>query len=85
MARLAGRFGFGPRPSQTPYEYAGALAEVVPRARPQLETVAQAKVEVVYGGRQLDQDRLAALRDAQRQLRVQLLSLLVRRARRRRR
>ena len=30
MARLAARFGLGPRPSQTVYEYAGALGDAVP-------------------------------------------------------
>jgi transglutaminase-like putative cysteine protease len=85
VTRLASRFGFGPRPNQTIYEYAGALAEVLPAARPELETVAQAKVEVVYGGRDLGPDRLAALREAQRRLRTSLLALAFRRDRGRRR
>ena len=85
VAGLAARFGLGPRPSQTVYEYAGSLGEVLPRACPQLETVARAKVEVVYGGRVLGADRLAALRDAQRRLRVNLLRLAFRRRRRPRR
>jgi transglutaminase-like putative cysteine protease len=85
ITRLAARFGFGPRPDQTVYEYAGALAEVIPIARPDLETVAQAKVEVAYGGRVLGEDRLQALRAAQRSLRMRLLRLAVRRGRRGRR
>ena len=85
MTRLATRFGFGPRPNQTVYEYAGSLGEVLPQARPQLETVARAKVEVVYGGRVLGADRLAGLRDAQRRLRLSLLRLAFRRKRRPRR
>ena len=32
VTRLAARLGFGPRPNQTVYEYAGALAEVLPEA-----------------------------------------------------
>lgn len=81
VTRLAARLGFAPRPNQTVYEYAGALADVLPRVRPELETVAQAKVEVVYGGRVLGDDRMRALREAHRRLRVGLLRLLVQRVR----
>ena len=81
VTRLATRFGFGPRPEQTVYEYAGALADVLPAVRPELETVAHAKVEVAYGGRLLGEDRLAAIREAQRRLRTNLLRLAFRRAR----
>ena len=84
ISRLAGRFGFGPRPTQTVYEYAGALGEVLPIAKPELETVAQAKVEVAYGRHVLGEERLAALRNAQRRLRLNLLRLAFRRDRRRR-
>lgn len=85
ITRLATRLGFGPRPDQTVYEYAGALAAVLPDARPELETVARAKVEVAYGRQQLGPDRLAALREVHRRLRVSLLRLAFRRDRRRRR
>jgi transglutaminase-like putative cysteine protease len=83
VARLASRLGFGPRPTQTVYEYAGALADELPMVRPELETVARAKVEVAYGARSLPDERLAALRHAHRRLRVQLLRLVARRRRRR--
>jgi transglutaminase-like putative cysteine protease len=79
VGRLAGRFGFGPRPTQTAYEYATALGEILPRVRPELHTVATAKVEVAYGRRALGEDRLRALREAQRRLRVGLLRLAFRR------
>ena len=79
VGRLAGRFGFGPRPTQTAYEYATALGEILPRVRPELHTVATAKVEVAYGRRALGDDRLRALREAQRRLRVGLLRLAFRR------
>ena len=82
LTRLAGRLGFGPRPTQTVYEYAGALGEILPQSRPEIHTVAQAKVEVAYGHRLLGDDRLAALREAQRRLRIGLLRLLLRRTRR---
>jgi transglutaminase-like putative cysteine protease len=80
LTRIAGRFGFAPRPTQTVYEYAGALSEVLPQSRPEIQTVAQAKVEVAYGRRMLGDDRVAALREAQRRLRVGLLRLLFRRS-----
>jgi hypothetical protein len=83
MARIAARLGFAPRPTQTVYEYAGALADELPMARPELETVAQAKVEVAYGGRTLADDQLIGLREAYRRLRVQLLRLVLRRRHRR--
>jgi len=85
VTRLASRFGFAPRPNQTVYEYAGALGDVLPMVRPELETVARAKVEVVYGGRVLGEDRMRALREAHRRLRMGLLRLLVRRVPRLRR
>jgi Transglutaminase-like superfamily/Domain of unknown function (DUF4129) len=81
VARIAARLGFAPRPTQTVYEFAGALADELPMARPELETVARAKVEVAYGGRTLGDDRLIGLRDAYRRLRVQLLRLVLRRRR----
>jgi transglutaminase-like putative cysteine protease len=83
VSRIASRLGFAPRPTQTVYEYAGALADELPAVRPELETVARAKVEVAYGGRTLGDDRLTGLLDAYRRLRVQLLRLVLRRRRRR--
>ncbi|MFL5769552.1 MAG: DUF4129 domain-containing transglutaminase family protein [Chloroflexota bacterium] len=84
IGRLASRFGFGPRPTQTAYEYAAALGEVLPAIRPELQTVATAKVEVAYGGRVLADDRIQAIRESYRKLRVDLLRLLFRRRDRRR-
>ena len=83
IGKLAARFGFGPRPTQTAYEYATALGEVLPGIRPELETVATAKVEVAYGGRILGDDRLRAIRDSYAKLRVGLLRLMFRRGDRR--
>ena len=80
---LARRLGFGPRPNQTVYEYAGGLGDILPSARPDLHTVAVAKVEVAYGRRTLEPDRLDALRRAQRHLQVVLLALIFRRSERR--
>ncbi|HEX8938907.1 MAG TPA: transglutaminaseTgpA domain-containing protein [Candidatus Limnocylindrales bacterium] len=81
VTRFARRLGYGPRPTETVFEYMGALGDLVPVARPELQTVAAAKVEVAYGRRELGEDRLRALRDAQRRLRLSLLRLLVRRRR----
>ena len=85
IGRIAARFGFGPLPTQTVYEYAGSLGEILPASRPELETVARAKVEVAYGRRELGADRLAPLRDASRRLRLNLLRLAFRRRERRER
>jgi transglutaminase-like putative cysteine protease len=85
MLQAASRFGFGPRPTQTVYEYAGSLAELVPVAREDLQTVADAKVETQYAKVRLGGERLEAVRDATRRLRISLLRLAFRRPRRRRR
>ena len=84
LTGLAGRLGFGPRPTQTVYEYAGVLSEILPQSRPEIQTVAQAKVEVAYGRRMLGDERMAGLREAQRRLRMGLLRLLFRRGPRKR-
>ncbi len=82
---IARRFGFAPRPSQTVFEYSSVLGEILPNARPDLQIVARAKVEVAYGRTQLGDERVRTLRDAQRRLRVALLSLAFRRRERRER
>jgi transglutaminase-like putative cysteine protease len=83
VARLAGRFGYGPKPTQTAYEYAGALGDVLPSVRGELQLVARAKVETTYARRSPDESMLAQLRAAYRRVRVGLFRLLVRRPRRR--
>ena len=81
---IARRLGFGPRPTQTTFEYATALGDILPGVRPELQTVAAAKVEVAYGKRQLGDERIRAVRDSYRRLRVGLLRLALRRRDRRR-
>ena len=83
VTRIASRFGFGPRPNQTVYEYAGVLSDVLPIVRPELETVARAKVESVYAREILGDERVQSLKAAQRRLRVSLLRLAFRRRERR--
>jgi len=79
VARLASRAGLGPRPSQTVYEYAGALGDAVPAARIELTTIARAKVEVAYGKQDLGTDRLRRVAIAYQRLRFAILGLLLRR------
>lgn len=81
LSGIARRLGYGPRPAQTVYEYAGALGDAVPDVRPQLATVARAKVEVAYGRQDLGDDRLRAIGDAYRTLRLALFRLAFRRRR----
>jgi len=83
VARLAGRFGYGPRPTQTAYEYADALGEVIPAARDELALVARVKVETQYARRSPSPDVLLSMRHAYRRIRVRLLALAFRRRRRR--
>ena len=84
VTAIARRFGFGPRSTQTAFEYATALGDILPAVRPELHTVATAKVEVAYGRRELDGDRILSLRVSYRRLRVALLRLAFRRGDRRR-
>jgi transglutaminase-like putative cysteine protease len=85
MSRTASRFGFAPRPTQTVYEYAASLGELVPVADRDIQTVATAKVETTYAGVRVAGARMDAVRDATRRLRISLLRLAFRRPRRRRR
>jgi hypothetical protein len=83
LASLAKRFGLGPRPAQTVYEYAGALGDAVPDARVELTTIARAKVEVAYGKRDLGNDRLRSIAVAYHRLRLALIGMVLRRVLRR--
>ena len=80
ITRLAGRLGFGPRPTQTVYEYAGALGEMLPavaardrrpwrRPRSRSPTAAGCSARTAW----------PPLREAHRRLRVGLLRLMLRR------
>ena len=85
LSRVGSRLGFAPRPTETVYEYANSLGELVPVARADLDIVAEAKVETAYAGVTLGYDRLAAVREATRRLRVALLLRLAFRRRLRKR
>jgi transglutaminase-like putative cysteine protease len=84
LGRMASRFGVGPRPAQTVYEYAGALSDAIPAVRAELSTVARAKVEVAYGRQELGIDRMRTIADAYGRLRFALLRFGIGRIRRRR-
>lgn len=79
ITRLASRLGYAPRPSQTTYEYAARLADLVPVARSDLELLATAKVEAVYGRREPGSVLLMGIAAAYRHARTGLLRLLFRR------
>ncbi len=83
LSRTASRLGFAPRPTQTVYEYAASLGDLVPVAGDDLQVVAAAKVETTYARARLGPSRLDAVRAANRRLRVSLLRLVLRRPRRR--
>ncbi len=85
VSRAASRFGFGQRPTETVYEYATSLGELVPVARPDLRTVAEAKVETTYARAELPPERQQAVAAAMRRLRLSLTRLLFARMGRRRR
>ncbi|MGH2408605.1 MAG: transglutaminase TgpA family protein, partial [Candidatus Limnocylindrales bacterium] len=78
VARLAGWFGYGPRPTQTAYEYTAGLGELLPGVRPELQLVADAKVEATYARREPGPKARMALRRAYRRLRPALLRLALR-------
>jgi hypothetical protein len=79
LSGAAGRLGVRQRPTQTIYEYASALGDLVPVARTDLRTVADATVEATYGGAELGPGRLVAVRAAMRRLRLSMFRLVARR------
>jgi hypothetical protein len=82
VARMASRFGYGPRPTQTAYEYTAVLSDLVPRVRTDLQYVAHAKVRASYAPPATLLEPLRGLRDAYRRARLGLLRLALRRRRR---
>ncbi|HEY7599545.1 MAG TPA: transglutaminaseTgpA domain-containing protein [Candidatus Limnocylindrales bacterium] len=77
VARLATRLGHGPRPSQTAYEFAVQLGDVVPAVRSDMRIVAMAKVESAYGHKKLAGKQMLAVRQAVSRIRRGLLRLVV--------
>ena len=79
VTKLATRLGYGPRPSQTAYEFAAGLGELVPVAQGDLALIATAKVESTYGRRNPDGSMRKSLGLAYRRVRLGLLRLVMRR------
>ena len=78
VTSLATRLGYGPRPSQTAYEFAAGLGELVPVAQEDLHLIATAKVEATYGRRTAGDSMLRRLGLAYRRVRFGLLRLMIR-------
>jgi transglutaminase-like putative cysteine protease len=79
VTSLAARLGYGPRPSQTAYEFAAGLGQLVPVAQEDLHLIATAKVEATYGQRSPAEGLLQRLGLAYRRVRFGLLRLMIRR------
>jgi hypothetical protein len=77
LSRLAARLGYGPRPSQTPYEFADRLGELVPVASGDVHLIATAKVEATYGRRRPEEGVLTSIGEAYRRVRLGMLRLVV--------
>ena len=79
VTALATRLGYGPRPTQTVYEFSAGLGELVPVAQEDLHLIATAKVEATYGRRTAEDEMLRRLGVAYRRVRLGLLRLVMRR------
>jgi transglutaminase-like putative cysteine protease len=77
LSRLAARLGYGPRPSQTPYEYADRLGELLPVASNDVHLIATAKVEATYAKRRPEAGSMGSIGLAYRRARLGLLRLVV--------
>jgi len=75
----ADRAGVRQRPSETDYEYAVWLEEQIPARRPEIRTIADAKVFGSYSGRGITSDAIEAMHNAWRRLRLPLVWLAIRR------
>lgn len=78
IVSLATRLGYGPRPSQTEYEYASELSKTIPNVRADIYVVTDAQVQTSYGLRGLDRERRGLLRTAYARIRTALLRLSLR-------
>ncbi len=80
LSRLASRLGYGPKPSQTPYEFADRLGALVPVASGDVHLIATAKVEATYARRRPEAGTLSMIGAAYRRARLGLLRLVVHKA-----
>jgi len=75
----ADRAGVRQRPSETDYEYAGWLEEQIPARRPEIQTIARAKVYGSYSGRGMTAEAVEHMQMAWKRLRMPFVWLAVRR------
>lgn len=79
LLQAADRAGVSQRASETDYEYAGWLEEQIPARRPEIHTIADAKVWGSYSGRGMTLDTVARMQTAWRRLRLPFVWLAIRR------
>ncbi|MGZ6256045.1 MAG: transglutaminase TgpA family protein, partial [Candidatus Limnocylindria bacterium] len=79
LLQAADRAGVSQRPSETDYEYAGWLEEQIPARRPEIRTIADAKVRGSYSGRGMTSDAIERMQGARQRLRLPLVWLAMRR------
>jgi transglutaminase-like putative cysteine protease len=75
----ADRAGVSQRPSETDYEYAGWLEEQIPARRPEIQTIAEAKVYGSYSGRGMTGEAVDRMQMALKRLRLPFVWLAIRR------
>ena len=79
MLLAAERAGVSQRPSETDYEYAGWLEDQIPARRPEIRTIARAKVYGSYSGRGMTTDAIEHMQAAWNRLRIPFVWLAIRR------
>lgn len=75
----ADRAGVSQRPSETDYEYAGWLEDQIPTRRPEIRSIARAKVYGSYSGRGMTGDAIEHMQVAWKRLRIPFVWLAIRR------
>jgi hypothetical protein len=75
----ADRAGVSQRPFETDYEYAGWLEEQIPTRRPEIRSIARAKVYGSYSGRGMTADAIGHMQAAWKRLRIPFAWLAIRR------
>ena len=78
MCRLAYLARLGPRPRQTPSEYAQTLAMALPVARGNIQEISQGYVRSVYGQKEFSPQEVQRLKAAWNDLRWKLIPRVLR-------
>jgi hypothetical protein len=79
LALATHRAGVGQQPSETIYEYADWLEGQIPQRRPEIKTIADAKVWQSYSGRSMGETMIERIERAWARMRLPLLWLAARR------